>query len=74
MTGLWPTESWSVNQGTFEFTQANKLTGITDQLEEASFQLQVLRMRVGNAWELVFTDYGFTKQPSELTLLITDGK
>ena len=32
------------------------LTGITDQLEEASYRLQILRMRVGNAWELVFTD------------------
>ena len=37
------------------------LTGITDSLEEASYRLQVLRMRVGNAWELLFTDYGFTK-------------
>ena len=40
------------------------LAGITDQLEEASYQLQVLWMCVGNAWELVFTDYGFAKQPS----------
>ena len=39
------------------------LTGITDQLEEASYRLQVLWMRVGNEWELVFTDYGFTKLP-----------
>ena len=39
------------------------LTGITDSLEENSYQLQVLRMHVGTAWELVFTDYGFTKQP-----------
>ena len=40
------------------------LTGITDSLEETSYRLQVLRMRVGTAWELVYTDYGFTKQPS----------
>ena len=40
------------------------LTGITDQLEKAAYRLQVLWMHVGYAWELVFTDYGFTKQPS----------
>ena len=45
------------------------LTGITDTLEEAAYRLQVLRMRVGNAWELVFTDYGFTKQPSGIDLI-----
>ena len=26
-------------------------------------------MRVGTAWELVFTDYGFTKQPSGIDLI-----
>ena len=26
-------------------------------------------MHVGNAWELVFTDYGFTKQPSGIDLI-----
>ena len=45
------------------------LTGITDTLEEAAYRLQVLRMRVGNAWELVFTDYGFIKQPSGIDLI-----
>ena len=45
------------------------LTGITDSLEENSYRLQVLRMRVGSAWELVFTDYGFTKQPSGIDLI-----
>ena len=45
------------------------LTGITDSLEENSYRLQVLRMRVGTAWELVFTDYGFTKQPSGIDLI-----
>ena len=45
------------------------LTGITDSLEETSYRLQVLWMRVGNAWELVFTDYGFTKQPSGIDLI-----
>ena len=40
------------------------LTGITDSLEETSYRLQVLQMCVGTAWELVFTDYGFTKKTS----------
>ena len=45
------------------------LTGITDSLEENSYRLQVLWMHVGTAWELVFTDYGFTKQPSGIDLI-----
>ena len=45
------------------------ISGITDQLEEAAYRLQVLRMRLGLAWELVFTDYGFTKQPSRIDLI-----
>ena len=45
------------------------LTGITDSLEETSYQLQVLRMHIGTAWELVFTDYGSTKQPSGIDLI-----
>ena len=45
------------------------LTGITDSLEESSYQLQVLWMSVGSAWELVFTDYGFTKQLSRIDLI-----
>ena len=45
------------------------LTGITDQLEESAYRLQILRMHVGYAWELVFTDYGFTKQPSGIDLI-----
>ena len=45
------------------------LTGITDSLEETSYRLQVLWMCVGTAWELVFTDYGFTKQPSGIDLI-----
>ena len=45
------------------------LTGITDSLEETSYQLQMLRMCVGAAWELVFTDYGYTKQLSGIDLI-----
>ena len=44
------------------------LTGITDSLEETSYRLQVLWICVGYAWELVFTDYGFTK-PSGIDLI-----
>ena len=39
------------------------LNGLTDQIEEAAYKLQILRIRIGHAWELVFTDYGFIKQP-----------
>ena len=45
------------------------LPGITDKLEAATYKLQVLHMRVGHAWELIFTDYGFTKQPSGIDLI-----
>lgn len=45
------------------------LTGITNRLEEAAYKLQVLRMRLGIAWEMVFTDYGFTRQPSGLDII-----
>ena len=50
------------------------LSGITDMLEEAAYKLQVLHMRIGHMWELVFTDCGFTKKPRESTLLIIDAK
>ncbi len=45
------------------------LNSITDQLHEAAYKLQVLRMRLGHAWEWVFTDYGFTKQPRGIDLI-----
>ena len=45
------------------------LIGIIDQLKEVAYKLQVLRMRLGHAWELVFTDYGFIKQPSGIDLI-----
>ena len=44
------------------------LTGITDQLEESAYRLQVLQMHLGHAWGLIFTDYGFTKQSSGIDL------
>ena len=30
---------------------------------------QILYMRVGQAWEWVFADYGFIKQPSGINLI-----
>ena len=45
------------------------LSGLTDQIEEAAYKLQILRIRIGHAWELVFTDYGFIKQPSGIDLI-----
>ena len=45
------------------------LSGITDRLEQNAYKLQILRMRLGQAWELVFTDYGFSKQPSGIDLI-----
>ena len=45
------------------------LIGITEPLQEAAYKLQVLRMRLGHAWEWVFTDYGFTRQPSRIDLI-----
>ena len=48
------------------------LTGITDSLEEASYRLQVLQMRVSHAWELVIMD--LQNNLAVLTLLVTDGK
>ena len=38
------------------------LTGLIGEWKETSYKLQILRMKVGFAWELVFTDYGFQKQ------------
>ena len=45
------------------------LSGIVDKLEENAYKLQILRMRVGQAWEWVFTDYDFIKQPSGINLI-----
>ena len=45
------------------------LSGIVDKLEENAYKLQILHMRVGQAWEWVFTDYGFINQPSGIDLI-----
>ena len=38
-------------------------------MEESAYKLQVIRMRLGHAWEWVFTDYGFRKLPSGIHLI-----
>ena len=45
------------------------LKGITEQLEESAYKLQVIRMRLGHAWEWDFTDYSFRKLPSGIDLI-----
>ena len=45
------------------------LTGLINRLEQASYKLQVLRMRLGHAWEWVFTDFGFIKHSSGIDLI-----
>ena len=45
------------------------LSGLVYPLEDSAYKLQVLRMRIGLAWELVFTDYGFVKQTSGIDLI-----
>ena len=45
------------------------LNGITDQLKKPLTNLQVLRMRLGRAWEWVLSDYGFIKQASGIDLV-----
>ena len=44
-------------------------TRLIIRLEAAAYKLQILRMRVGLAWELVFTDYGFQKLPQGIDLV-----
>ena len=50
-------------------TRDKVLQGLVGKWEEAAYRLQVLRMRIGYAWELVFTDYGFKKQSSGIDLV-----
>ena len=50
-------------------TQDKVLQGLVGKWEEAAYRLQVLRMRIGYAWELMFTDYGFEKQSSGIDLV-----
>ena len=45
------------------------LSGLVSPLEDSAYKLQVLRMRIGLAWELVFTDYGFVRQTSGIDLI-----
>jgi hypothetical protein len=45
------------------------LSGNVDRLENAAYLLTRLRMRIGEAWENVLTDFGFVKQRSGLDLV-----
>ena len=45
------------------------LSGLVYPLEDSAYKLQVLHMRIGLAWELVFTDYSFVKQTSGIDLI-----
>lgn len=54
---------------TFSRTTDRLLMNNIDLWDEKAFKLQVLRTRIGHAWEWVFTDYGFTKSPSGIDLI-----
>ena len=45
------------------------LTGIVNEWEEHAYKLQILRQRIGYAWELVFTDFGFERHPAGVDLI-----
>ena len=45
------------------------LSGLINDIEEAAYRLQIIRMRLGYAWEWVFTDYGFIKHSSGIDLI-----
>jgi len=39
------------------------LSGIADPWQNHAYKLQILRQRMGHAWEMVLTDYGFKRSP-----------
>ena len=45
------------------------LTGIVNQWEAHAYKLQILRQRIGYAWELVFTDFGYERHPAGVDLI-----
>ena len=45
------------------------LTGIVNQWESHAYKLQILRQRIGFAWELVLTDFGFERHPAGIDLI-----
>ena len=45
------------------------LTGIVDTWEMNAYKLQILRQRMGYAWELVLTDFGFERHSSGIDLI-----
>ena len=44
-------------------------TGIVDAWETNAYKLQILRQRMGYAWELVLTDLGFERHASGIDLI-----
>ena len=45
------------------------LSGIADRWENQAYKLQILRQRVGYAWELALTDFGFQRYPTGVDLI-----
>lgn len=45
------------------------LSGVADRWENQAYKLQVLRQRIGYAWELVMTDFGFQRYPTGVDLI-----
>jgi len=54
-----------------EFTPTTDiiLRGNVIRCEETSYRLHMLRMRIGYAWEEIFTDYGFRRNPRGVDLI-----
>ena len=45
------------------------LSGVADRWENQAYKLQILRQRVGYAWELALTDFGFQRYPTGIDLI-----
>ena len=45
------------------------LTGVADRWESQAYKLQILRQRIGYAWELVLTDFGFQRHSTGVDLI-----
>ena len=45
------------------------LSGVADRWESQAYKLQILRQRIGHAWELVMTDFGFQRYPAGVDLI-----
>ena len=45
------------------------LTGIVNEWEANAYKLQILRQRIGYAWELVITDFGYERPSTGVDLI-----